>query len=278
MTSCAVHKPEKWSKPVVVKVNGVAIPRADIVREVQNHPAASPAAAWRAAARALVVRELLLQEMRKHDLAAEPLSDNDGRQETTEEAQVRALIARDVLTPEPDQDSCRRYYEQNRRRFRSPDIYEACHILFAASRGDAEAYARARAQATQVLAELQKNPQAFADLARAHSACPSGALGGNLGQIVTRDTTPEFERALVALSPGMFSPIPVETRYGFHIIRLDRKHAGRELPYEAVAERIADYLRERVERRAVAQYIARLAAVARIEGVDLADTEALRVH
>ncbi|WP_295814917.1 tRNA (adenosine(37)-N6)-dimethylallyltransferase MiaA, partial [uncultured Nitratireductor sp.] len=51
-------------------------------------------------------------------------------------------------------------------------------------------------------------------------------------------------RALLALEPGALCAAPVETRYGFHIIRLERRHEGRELPYEAVAERIADYLRE----------------------------------
>ena len=68
------------------------------------------------------------------------------------------------------------------------------------------------------------------------------------------------------------------TRYGFHIIRLERKINGRVLPYEVVAERIADYLRESVQRRANAQYVARLASAARIEGIELASAEALRVH
>ncbi len=50
------------------------------------------------------------------------------------------------------------------------------------------------------------------------------------------------------------------------------------LPYEAVAKRIAEYLRESVRRRADAQYVARLASAAHIEGIDFASAEALRVH
>ena len=73
-------------------------------------------------------------------------------------------------------------------------------------------------------------------------------------------------------------PQPVATRYGVHIIRLDRRHAGRDLPFELVADRIAEYLHERVERRATAQYIARLVSAARIEGIDLAGAEMLRVN
>ena len=62
------------------------------------------------------------------------------------------------------------------------------------------------------------------------------------------------------------------------VIRLERKHEGRTLPYELVADRIADYLRESVRRRADAQYIARLVTAARIEGIELAGADALRVH
>jgi peptidyl-prolyl cis-trans isomerase C len=72
--------------------------------------------------------------------------------------------------------------------------------------------------------------------------------------------------------------LPVATRYGFHVIRLDRKHEGCTLPYEVVAERIADYLRASVRRRADAQYVARLISAARIEGIELAGADALRVH
>ncbi|MGP8230711.1 MAG: hypothetical protein ACLQUM_15285 [Steroidobacteraceae bacterium] len=45
-----------------------------------------------------------------------------------------------------------------------------------------------------------------------------------------------------------------------------------------VADRIAEYLQERVERRALAQYIARPATAARIDGIELAGAEAMRVN
>ena len=79
-------------------------------------------------------------------------------------------------------------------------------------------------------------------------------------------------------APGEIGTEPVETRYGFHIIRLERKHEGRALPYELVADRIADYLAESVRRRAHAQYVARLASAAAIEGVALDGAEAHRVN
>lgn len=264
-------------EPAIVSVNGVVIPREEIAGEIQNHPASKPQFAWQQAAQALVIRELLLQEARRLGIATVPATDNSNRRETEEEALLRGLIETEVAVPESDERVCRRYYEQNRARFRSSDIYEAAHILFAASRDDLIPYDRARLEAKSVLAEIRRDPSQFSDLAKVHSACPSGAQGGNLGQITAEQTTPEFERALFKLAEGEISE-PIATRYGWHIVRLVRKIAGRELPFELVKERIADYLREQVVRRASAQYIARLVSRARITGVDIADAEAHRVN
>ncbi len=276
--SCSVHTNIPAGKPVTVSVNGVAIARDAIVREMQHHPAQKPIAAWQQAARALVVKELLLQRAKNLGIMPAPTSDEAGRRETDEEALMRGVVEREVAVPEPDDETCRRYYERNGARFRSPDIYEAAHILFAALPSDPEAYARAQADAAGVLAALNERPASFASMAQAHSRCPSAAQGGNLGQITSGQTTPEFEQALMALAPGQLCEAPVATRYGFHIIRLDRRHEGHVLPYEMVAARIADYLRESVRRRADAQYIARLVTAAKIEGIDLAGADALRVH
>ena len=274
--TCSVHQ-SILPKGHGVRVNGVAIPRDLIAHELQHHPSCTPAEAWKAAARALVVRELLLQEARRLGILGEPMADSEGRRETEDEAAIRSLVAREVQTPTADAATCRRYYEQNRQRFRSSDIYEAAHILFAASKADAPRYAQARIAAETTLAILREHPKQFAALAKAHSACSSASQGGNLGQITAGQTTAEFERALLTLEPGSIGPELVATRYGFHIVRLDRKHEGRALPFELVADRIAAYLQACVQRRALAQYIARLASAARIEGTDLAGAEALRV-
>jgi len=275
--TCAIHAPD-FPQPKTIKVNGTAIPRAAVAREVQHHPAPKPILAWQAAARALVVRELLLQEARRLGIAASPQTDDAGRRETDEEALIRAVCEHEVMMPEADVETCRRYYEHHRKAFRSAAIYEVSHILIAARRSEPEAFAEARALADTMLAQLKQDPGRFNDLAKQYSACPSAAQGGNLGQISSGQTTPEFEQALTALTRGTMSTTPVETRYGLHIIRLDRKIDGRELPFEAVADHIADYLRDSVTRRASAQYIARLVSRAEITGITLEGAEAHRVN
>ena len=273
---CAVP-PSALPERTPISVNGVEIPHDAIARETQHHPAVKPVAAWQSAAQALVVRELLLQEARRAGIQPGPHDGEDGVRETEEEKLVRALIEQEVVTPEPDEADCRRYYERNQRRFRSETIFEAAHILFAAREEDVAAYAEAEAAAAAVLAELKERPERFGDLARAHSACPSGAQGGNLGQISAGQTTKEFEQALVELTPGAATKAPVKTRYGLHVIRLDRRIEGAQLPFEAVADAIADYLRESVMRRATAQYVARLVSKAEIAGIALPGAEAYGV-
>ncbi|MBB6252095.1 peptidylprolyl isomerase [Nitrospirillum iridis] len=254
--------------PPPITVNGVVISRQAIAEEVQYFPAQTPAQAWQAAARALVLRELLLQEGRRLDIPVTPQADADGRVETAEDALLRALLEREVALPQADEASARRFYGNNPRRFMTPDLYEADHILITARRDDGAAFAAARDKATALAGTLAAAPDRFATLAREFSGCPSAAVGGCLGQIGPGDTTPEFEAALVTLAEGEISP-PVETRYGVHLIRLNRKIGGRLLPFEAVRDRIAAYLEDHVRHRATAQYLALLAGRAEIHGIDL---------
>lgn len=265
-----VNTPRKRLQPRVVSVNGVAISREAIAQEIQNHPAPTQFEAWTAAASALAIRELLLQEARRLELQAEPIADGAGRRETIEEALVRTLVEEEVVTPTAGEGECRRYYEQNKRRFRSPDIFEVSHILVAAAPGDAEARAAARGQADALIEALRRAPGEFSALCRQFSSCPSSEANGNLGQIGPGQTVPEFEGALGAMPIGSVHEVPVESRYGFHIVRVNRREEGRQLPFEAVRQRIGDYLDERVRRTAIRYYIAMLAGRSVIDGVDLA--------
>ena len=256
-------------KPKTLSVNGVVIPREDVAREIQNHPADKPILAWQAAARALIVRELLRQESQRLGIAAESESDGEGRSETAEEAAMRALVAREVATPEPDEASCRRFYDQNQSRFRTGDLFEAAHILIAARRDDLAARDAARATADSILAAVTAEPDSFAAYARERSDCETSARdGGSLGQLTSGQTVAEFEAGLARMKVGEVAVI--ESRYGFHIVRLDHCAPGKLLPFELVRERIADYLSERVRRRALAQYVSVLAGRAEISGATFA--------
>lgn len=247
-----------------IVVNDTVIREVEVLREAQYHPAQDAADAFHQAARWLAIRTLLVQRARALGIAAAE----------DEEAPIAELLEREVDVPEPDRETCRRYYDNNPQKYRSADLAEAAHILIAAHPDDASARERAVGQAERLIVQLTEAPSRFAELAGAHSACTSKDDGGRLGQLARGDTVPEFETFLFNLEDGQLCPVPVKTRYGVHVLRVDKRLPGRQLPFDAVADRIAEDLRSRAWRRAFSQYVRLLAGAATISGVDLegADT------
>jgi peptidyl-prolyl cis-trans isomerase C len=252
-----------------VRVNGTEITREAIAREMQHHSAPDAAAAWRAAARALAIRELLLQECQRRGIEATPELDEAGRPECDDDARVRALLD-EVLSPEPPSEAeCRRYYEARRERFRSPDLFEPAHILIEPKDDDPASWAAAETQAKAIIREVGNDASAFAAAARAFSACPSAQQDGSLGQIHRGDLMPSVQAALEALAEGTVKQEPVRSPYGWHVIRLHRRIPGRGLPFEAVAAKIAETLEARSWSRAATRFVAAIASQAEIEGITI---------
>ena len=253
-------------KPRIV-VNGTGIAQDEINREAQYHPASDLQQAKKLASQALVIRELLLQEaIRKGICSKEP----DVKQE---EDIIKALLDAEITVPEPDEKTCRRYFETHKKRFQTSPLYEVSHILLPAPPNKKAQRKAAKGLAEKLIAELQENPAMFAQLAKTHSACSSKDQGGHMGQVAKGQTTPGFETALFQLKEGEMSREPVETRYGFHIIKAHKRAEGRDLDFEAVKDWIADYLRQASWQRAVSQYIQILAGQAEIKGFTLEGTD-----
>ena len=124
------------------------------------------------------------------------------------------------------------------------------------------------------LALLQEHPERFEAMAAERSNCPSAENGGALGQMQRGETVPEFEAALWRIAPGTIADSLIETRYGLHIIRVNRRHEGQQLPFEQVQEGIAQALTAASRDAAWRQYVQVLLGRAKIEGIDLegADT------
>jgi peptidyl-prolyl cis-trans isomerase C len=249
-------------------VNGRTITDDAVHREMQYHPAPSVDQARASAARALAVRELLLHEAERLCVEAVP-EDN----ESVEEARIRCLIEREIRLPEPDEASCRRYYEKNRTEIRVPDVHVVSHILLPAPPDDVAARDRAERLARKLLGELAADPRRFPELAGRYSACPSRERGGHMGPVRHGETVPEFERALVGLDVGQIAPRPVATRYGYHLVLLEAREPGRALEFDEARLLIEDYLRESLFRRALTEYIQTLAARSELRGIDLAAAE-----
>ncbi len=136
------------------------------------------------------------------------------------------------------------YYAANASRFGQPEQRSASHILIAADRSaDAATRAKAKARAEALYATLQKTPARFAELARTESQDPgSAAQDGSLGSFGRGMMVKPFEDAVFAMKPNEILG-PVESDFGYHIIRLDGIQAAQAAPLAEVRGAIVDELR-----------------------------------
>lgn len=223
-------------------------------REAPLGPDANP--------RLAAVRELLRQRAAETGLLL-----GDDRGERALDEAIERLLDHEVATPEPTLEECRRHYDRHPERFVRGELAYVRHILFAVTPGTPVDALRRTAEKT--LQELMAHPERFGDVAAQFSNCPSGQQGGNLGQLQRGETVPEFEQAVFdGTATGILARL-VNTRYGFHIVAVDRRVAGTPVPFEEVREAIADYLAETVRARALTQYVKVLAGRAQILGADL---------
>jgi len=237
--------------PADLLVGDAEIPEADIAREMQHHRMPTPGQSRAAAARALVVRELLRREIERLGLAGQAHS--IGR-EAAEEACIRALLEREVADRVPADEDCRRYYDLNQQRFRSPDRIRVRHILLAASDDDFNARSNARREAERLIGELTANLVLFAEFAMRYSRCPSRNQGGCLGWLQRGQTTPEFDRQVFRLGRGL-AAFPIESRWGYHVVNIDELQPGEALGFEAVREQISEYLELQARQCELQQYL-----------------------
>jgi peptidyl-prolyl cis-trans isomerase D len=184
---------------------------------------------------------------------------NPGEFRIPEQARVEYVV---LSTPalmqqvQVDAAAVKQFYESNRRQFEVPESRQASHILISVDGGE-EARNQARARANEIYQEARKKPDSFAALAKKHSQDPgSASRGGDLGFLprgVMKDV-PEFEDALYKLKPGGISP-PVESKLGYHIIRLTKVQPAQGKSFEETRPRIEAELK----RQAAAKRFAELA-------------------
>jgi peptidyl-prolyl cis-trans isomerase D len=131
-----------------------------------------------------------------------------------------ALIAQ---TLEVSEDQVRKFYSENRQRWLKPDQIRARHILL-------QPEANQNITAVEALAkEIYQKAMAgdnFEALAKKYSKDEGSAKqGGDLGFFSEKDMVPQFAKAAFALKIGEISQ-PVQTDFGFHIIKLEEKKKG----------------------------------------------------
>ena len=183
--------------------------------------------------------EVFQQQLQQRKMTLEQL-----RVDTRASMQITALLqaelaAKTAVTPEQVND----FYVKNPAAFQQGERVKASHILMRVQENaDAAEREKARAKAAGLLTDVKAGKD-FAALAKQHSDDPgSGAQGGDLGF---------FQRGQMVrpVRAGRLCPAPWDRRaswsrsdFGFHIIRVTDKQAGRTMPLDEVRPEIEQYL------------------------------------
>ncbi|MFH0128966.1 SurA N-terminal domain-containing protein [Variovorax sp. VaC1] len=173
--------------------------------------------------------------------------DHTAQFQAPEQANIEYLVLdleaakKNIVVSEADLKS---YYEQNTSRFGSKEERRASHILITAPTSMSAAdRAKAKAKAEELLAEVKKAPNTFADVARKNSQDPGSAeKGGDLDFVTRGAMVKPFEDAMFALKKGEISGI-VETEFGYHIIHLTDIKPAVVPPFEQVRATIENEVR-----------------------------------
>lgn len=114
--------------------------------------------------------------------------------------------------------------------------------------------------AREVIAALDEGAD-FAELAQERSTGPSSAQGGDLGYFAAGQMVPAFSDAAFALEPGNYTPDPVQTEFGWHVILVEDSRTQNPPPFEEVAPK----LRQELQGAAIEAHMAELREGADIE-------------
>jgi peptidyl-prolyl cis-trans isomerase C len=156
------------------------------------------------------------------------------------------------------------FYEKNVDKFKQSEGVRASHILIIVPPGaDGATKAAAKAKAEEALKAVRSGKD-FAAVARQYSQDGSAQHGGDLNYITRGQTAPAFENAAFALKVGQVSDI-VESPFGFHVIMVTDRRAGRIVSFPEAAAQIQKHLEDEQRKSLAGSFVAGLKAKRKVE-------------
>ena len=165
--------------------------------------------------------------------------------------------------PEVTDAAVEAYYNENPNNFSTPESAHARHILLTCDKDASEEDRKVKeAEATALQKQLAEGGD-FAELAMAHSGCPSKAKGGDLGTFGRGQMVKPFEDAAFSQDIDAIGPV-VKTDFGYHIIQVTERSEASTRPLDEARPEIVAFLQRQQEQEAVAAYVDSLKAKAKI--------------
>ncbi len=191
------------------------------------------------------------------------------------EADVKSQIERGLLIQElidtqiaekvvVSEKEVKGYYDSHPDSFKKPEQVRASHILMKLDpKADASQKAAARKKLEELRQRLLKGED-FVALAREFSEGPSSVKGGDLGYFGRGQMVKPFEDAAFALNIGDLSDV-VETRFGYHLIKVTEKKPETVVAYADIKERLQQYLKDEKVQQEITVYVEGLKTKAKVE-------------
>ncbi len=162
------------------------------------------------------------------------------RVEQAESGIISEVYMTDIVKDAVDEDALRKRYEETiKGDADAGEEVKARHILVA-NEDDAKA----------IIEELKKGAD-FAKLAAEKSTGPSGSSGGDLGYFTADAMVPEFSEAAFAMKVGEFTEAPVQTQFGWHVIKVEDRRAVQPPSFEQVQPQLAQDMTREILTKAV---------------------------
>jgi len=179
----------------------------------------------------LVDSELVYQEAQKMGLDKQP--DYLAREELARRELLTSLYLQDYVKKNPVSDAdSKAAYEQYKKAYGDKE-FSAQHILL-----------KTEAEAKEVITQLNKGGN-FAKIAKEKSIDPgSKDKGGDLGWFSPATMVKPFSDAVAELKKGAVSPNPVQTQFGWHVIKLADTRPAQPLDYDKVKEGLQKNLQQ----------------------------------
>jgi len=169
-----------------------------------------------------------------------------------------------VLEPEIPEERIREMYDADPDSFSTTEAVTVSHILISAdAHAGTEKKEQARQKAEQIREEILEGKD-FDEMAKKHSDCNSASGGGNLGRVRKGHMPAEFEKVAFPLKKDAVSEV-VETRFGYHVIKVVDKHPAHVVPYEQMRGFLKKYLQDEESKKKLASHIEELKKRAEIE-------------
>ena len=227
--------PTAFAADTVATVNGKAIKQSVydyIAKDATARGQKVDAPVKDAIINKLVDSELVYQEAQKLGLDKQP--DYVAREELSRRELLTSAFLQDFVKKNPISDAdTKAAYEQYKKAYGDKE-FSARHILV-----------KTEAEAKDIIAQLGKGGD-FAKIAKEKSLDPgSKDKGGDLGWFSPATMVKPFSDAVAGLQKGALSPAPVQTQFGWHVIKLVDTRAAQPLPYEKVKEGLQKNLQQR---------------------------------